>query len=50
MHWTKLKAAGVLALSTLVIASCTSLEIKAPTGVDRGIYNGAGADGGAGQG
>ena len=50
MPWKTARSFTVVALSVIALAACGSVNIQAPTGVDRGIYNGAGADGGAGQG
>ncbi len=50
MPWTNPKTYALITFAALTLAACSSLNIQAPKGVDRGIYNGAGADGGAGQG
>ena len=50
MLWTKAKTFALVTVAALTVAACGSVNIQAPKGVDRGIYNGAGADGGAGQG
>ncbi len=50
MPWTNPKTYALITIAALTLAACSSLNIQAPKGVDRGIYNGAGADGGAGQG
>lgn len=36
---------ALLSVAALSLAACGSINIEAPTGVDRGIRDGAGADG-----
>lgn len=38
-----LKALTVLSIACLTLAACSSIDIQAPTGVERGQWDGAGA-------
>ena len=40
----------VLSAASLTLAACGPINIESLTPRDPGVYNGAGADGGAGQG
>ncbi len=50
MSSRKAKTITLLSAIVLAVSACSSVNIQAPKGVDRGEYNGAGAGGGAGQG